>query len=175
MSGSARRETAAGSASGSAITAATSMASASASAGVDWGALPIPRVLGLLYTRERARPLTVVESNILVVGELDSEVRNGGFGQYFYNHGAHANLAYDALRATGLHEHGAVYARAHAVFPKGVPTETNARIEAVTGVSDSVMQGWNLRFDEWMSASKKVTVAEALAKYIAAHARELEP
>jgi hypothetical protein len=72
------------------------------------------------------------------VWELESQVNNGGFGQYFFNSDsdiiAHAPAA---LRAIGAQKCAALVERAlRLVFPSDPPTEHNARLELLDALDD---------------------------------------
>lgn len=57
-----------------------------------------------------------------LVEELEAQVNNGGFDQYFFNSsGGNAAATLDALDAVGAHKTAAIVRRACARFPGGMP------------------------------------------------------
>ncbi len=57
-----------------------------------------------------------------LVEELEAQVNNGGFDQYFFNSsGGNAAATIEALDALGAHKTAAIVRRACAKFPGGMP------------------------------------------------------
>lgn len=66
--------------------------------------------------------LTDTERHLLAVQELQGEVNNGGFDQYFFNSsGNDAEVALAGLKAMGANASASLLERAMAVFPGGKP------------------------------------------------------
>jgi hypothetical protein len=64
-----------------------------------------------------------------LVGELEAEVNNGGFDQFFFNSaGDEAAETIEALEVIGAHRTAAILRRACATFPGAMPpTDRDAR------------------------------------------------
>jgi uncharacterized protein DUF4375 len=64
-----------------------------------------------------------------LVGELEAEVNNGGFDQFFFNSaGDNASKTIEALEVIGAQKTAAIVRRACAKFPSGMPpADRNAR------------------------------------------------
>jgi hypothetical protein len=59
-----------------------------------------------------------------LIGDLEREVNNGGFDQFFFNPpGGNAPATIEALEAVGAHKTAAIVRRACARFPGGMPPE----------------------------------------------------
>ena len=57
-----------------------------------------------------------------LIGDLEREVNNGGFDQFFFNPpGGNAPGTIEALEAVGAHKTAAIVRRACARFPGGMP------------------------------------------------------
>jgi hypothetical protein len=81
-----------------------------------------------------------------LVNELEAEVNNGGFDQYFFNSsGDNASAAIEALEAIGARKTAEILRTACARFPGGMPpADRNARqallLEVVSPDSDAFEQ-----------------------------------
>jgi hypothetical protein len=84
-----------------------------------------------------------------VIWELESEVNNGGFAQYFANSsGDTAVHAEGALRAIGAQRAADIVAKAVALIPGGPPsTDRDARERQIDGASPEVHSAWE-RLDQ---------------------------
>jgi len=72
-----------------------------------------------------------------LIGQLEAEVNNGGFDQFFFNSaGDRTEETISALEAMGAKRTSAIIRRATAKFPNGVvPTDRNKRQDALEKVS----------------------------------------
>lgn len=72
-----------------------------------------------------------------VIDQLEVEINNGGFDQYFYNSpGGDAHIALEALTLIGAHHTAAILKDAMARFPGGAPAiERNARQAQLAEIS----------------------------------------
>jgi hypothetical protein len=72
-----------------------------------------------------------------LVEELEAEINNGGFDQYFFNtSGGNASAAIEALRAIGANTTASILERAVQMFPGGsAPPERGARQDLLAQVS----------------------------------------
>lgn len=67
--------------------------------------------------------LTKTEQAFVLVWELEAEVNNGGFSQYFFNRGGgHALATIAALEAIGAHATSQILRRAVRLFGQGGPS-----------------------------------------------------
>lgn len=81
------------------------------------------------------------ERVLLCVAELEIEVNNGGFSQYYFNcAGAHANLLPQALHTIGAPETAQIVTKANAVLGKEIPKDIAARQNLIDGLSDEKEQ-----------------------------------
>lgn len=68
------------------------------------------------------------ERTLMAVHELEAQVNNGGFDQFYDNRsGDLANITPEALRAIGAHRTADIVETANAVFGASVPTEWSKR------------------------------------------------
>ena len=79
------------------------------------------------------RDLTRPEQAVKLIWELEAEVNNGGFSQYYFNSaGDHANEAVFALLAIGAKACAEIVGRANQAWSLGpVPTDREVRMEAI--------------------------------------------
>lgn len=105
----------------------------------------------LQETAERdPESLTPAERTFLAVWELEAEVNNGGFDQYYFNSaGDRAREAAAALLAIRAEKAAAIVERANAVFAGGVPLDRDARQEVL---SDRLEEGVFEELDEALLA-----------------------
>lgn len=119
--------------------------------------------------------LTEGEKVILFVENLEREVNNGGFDQFFFNSsGNYAHETLDALKRIGANEIAGLLAKAIAVWPDAtVPNNETLRREQHERISDHKRAIWNA-CDEVFYQSKEY-LAELLVDYINAHLDEFKP
>ena len=91
------------------------------------------------------------DQTLLVVWELEAEVNNGGFEQYFFNSaGDLARDAPSALRRIGASKMADVVEAANATFgPKGPPANREARqsqLESLVDTDESMFDAFDQRF-----------------------------
>lgn len=101
-----------------------------------------------VWAREREHGyagLTGPERVFLCVWNLEAEVNNGGFGQYFDNSaGDHAAATPAALRSLGADEMAELVERAMALFgPAGPPADREARWAAMESLPDGIREEWS--------------------------------
>ena len=66
--------------------------------------------------------LSPAERVFRAIWDLESDVNNGGFDQYFFNNsGDTAFAVVEALEAIGAHEAARIVAKANGVFPRSAP------------------------------------------------------
>jgi hypothetical protein len=77
---------------------------------------------------ERFSELSPSEKVFILVWELEAEVNNGGFHQFFFNSaGDRAGATAAALRSIGAKRAADIVDRATSSFPKGVPADRSVR------------------------------------------------
>lgn len=90
--------------------------------------------------------LTPGRRAIRLVADVDMEVNNGGFDQYYLNSsGDGAILAPAALRAFGFDKVAALVEQANSVFPKGKgpPQSRETRLNMLDSLSETATDKWN--------------------------------
>ena len=81
--------------------------------------------------------LSDAQRSLVAVGELRTEVNNGGFDQYFFNSGGDlAPIAMDAARQAGIAALAEIIDRALAVFGPGYRTNRDQRQAALEAMAD---------------------------------------
>jgi hypothetical protein len=95
--------------------------------------------------------LTEPEGVFLRVWNLEGEVNNGGFAQYFENSaGDYAAGTPDALRSVGATEMAALIEQAMQPFgPSGPPADRNARAKAIDALPASARELWSQLDDQF--------------------------
>src|SRR5262245_26824721 len=79
---------------------------------------------------ERFADLSPSEQVFILVWEVEAEVNNGGFNQFFFNSaGDRASATVAALRTIGAERMASIVDRANASFPDGPPVDRSIRQE----------------------------------------------
>ena len=106
------------------------------------------------------------------IWEVESEVNNGGFSQYFGNSSAGtASFVVEALRTIGAPGTADICERAIAVaFPSGLPVSDNAIRSAGGDFSDEVLDKLESLDREFLSYPHDLT--ELLFAYVSEHPEE---
>jgi hypothetical protein len=88
--------------------------------------------------------LTEAEKRLCAVYELEGQVGNGGFDQYFFNSsGGNAEMALVGLKDMGAADAAAILERAMAVFPGGKPpTDRKSRWKAMDRIASRSAPAW---------------------------------
>lgn len=87
---------------------------------------------------------------VVLADQLDGEVNNGGFDQYFLNSsGDGAALAPAALRLLGQEKVAQMVERANAQFPGGPPADRNLRLIQMKILPEQARQVWSALDDEF--------------------------
>ena len=104
--------------------------------------------------------------------EVEAEVNNGGFSQYFVNSGAEsAHFVVDALRMIGAPKTADICQRAiAAAFPAGLPKSDEAIRAAAADFSDNVLETLEPIDQEFYSYPHNLT--DLLFAYVSAHPEE---
>ena len=118
--------------------------------------------------RRRSEPHRVFTA----VFELEAEVNNGGFEQFFSNSaGEMWDAIAPALRTIGAPKMAALSAAAVALFPGGPPPAgLSARRKAVSRASDEVLGEWGRLDQEFLAYPENLT--ELLFDYVQRHPKE---
>ena|SRR6478752_2004091 len=93
--------------------------------------------------------LSPQERVFVVVWELEADLNNGGFNQYFFNsHSDHVAAVPDALRAIGAPKTAAIVERAIETFPNGAPPDRATRQELLEEIDaeNGVFEGLDEEF-----------------------------
>jgi len=119
---------------------------------------------------ELSRPEQVFRS----VWDLESDVNNGGFDQYYWNSsGDTAFAAVDALVEISAHATAAIVTRAHEAFPGGAPSkDQSTRQELVEAITAEAEGRWESLDSEFCRYPDDLT--ELLFRYVKRHASSIE-
>jgi hypothetical protein len=107
--------------------------------------------------------------------ELEMEVNNGGFDQYYWNSpGDHALETVDALRELGAGHTASLLVSANAAFgPEGPSRDRDDRGKQMDGLPGSAKESWSeldRAFDEYRD-----NLSALAAAYIRAHRSDFSP
>lgn len=113
--------------------------------------------------------LNPVQQNYLAVWEIDAEVRNGGFLQYFSNsYGAHVYVALRALNAMNAHAAARIVEEAIAAFGAGgVPADRNQRNDVLSTLIPTDQSPFDALDGRWYADEDHLLVR--LARYAMEH------
>jgi hypothetical protein len=96
--------------------------------------------------------LSPSEQTFILIWELEAEVNNGGFNQFFFNSaGDHANKTAAALRSIGAEHAASIVDRATSLFPNGPPADRSTRqgiLDAIDPDTD-LFEGLNREFYQY--------------------------
>jgi len=106
------------------------------------------------------------------VWALESEVNNGGFSQYFFNHSAEtASFIVEALHSIGALNTANICTRAIvSAFPMGLPQNREAISEMAADFSDEVLQKLEMLDAEFYAYPDNLT--ELLFTYVSVYPQE---
>jgi hypothetical protein len=119
--------------------------------------------------------LTPGERVAFHVDELEREINNGGFAQFFGNaSGAHVPETIAALEEIGARRMAALVREALAHFPGGVPPADQAeRGTALDGVADDVRAAWTDLDDRFCAYPDDLTAL--MRRYVEGHRGQFRP
>jgi hypothetical protein len=119
--------------------------------------------------QDEGRTLNASESAIVYVRQLEAEVSNGGFDQYFFNSsGDHAAEALAGLELIGARQTAAIARRAIAFFGEGGPSrDREARWKQMDEWSESQKASLNALDDEFYEYPDPI--ADLAMEYCLAH------
>ena len=84
---------------------------------------------------ERFSDLSASERVFILAWEVEAEVNNGGFNQFFFNSaGDRASATAAALRAIGAERMASIVDRANSLFPEGPPADRSVRQNFLEGI-----------------------------------------
>ena len=120
----------------------------------DGAAIDLFKVSEAVWARESRHGingLTDPEKVFLRVWNLEAEVNNGGFAQYFENSaGNYAVGTPDALRSVGAPEMASLVEQAMQTFgPSGPPADRDARAKAIQALPASARESWDQLDDQF--------------------------
>jgi Domain of unknown function (DUF4375) len=124
-----------------------------------------------LLKEEFARQ-TVPQKVFSAIWELESEVNNGGFSQYFVNSSAETTpFIVEALKTVGAREAAAICERAIlAAFPAEIPSSEQAIRSAAVDFPDEVLNQLENLDQEFFSYPDDLT--DLLFRYVSKHPDE---
>lgn len=94
--------------------------------------------------------LSPARRTVILVNEVDSEINNGGFDQYYLNSsGGGALLAPDALRALGLKDVAKLVESANKQFPGGPSPVREAILAQMDALPESAASAWQRLDDKY--------------------------
>ncbi len=116
--------------------------------------------------------LTEGEKVVLFIENLEREVNNGGFDQFFFNSsGNYAHETLKALEQIGSIEIKTLLSKAMAVWPNNnVPKEQITRREQQLQLSESAQEKWNTLDEEFYHSQEYI--AQLLINYIETHKKQ---
>lgn len=120
---------------------------------------------------DRFNTLTEGQRAVYVLHWVQSEVRNGGFEQLYYNStGRFAALAPAAARQVGADEYAAVFARANSLFsPDGaVPEQAGRRRQALRDVLGERRDELDAIEDDFFALLRGTDIYDHLGRYVLA-------
>ncbi|MBX3414053.1 MAG: DMP19 family protein [Pirellulales bacterium] len=117
--------------------------------------------------------LTRPEQVFFGVWELEAEVNNGGFDQYFYNSsGDHAFAIVDVLNEINAHQAAAIVRQAISVFNGGMFSRESAkRQEQLLALSEDAEEEFDSLDEEFFEYPDNLT--ELLYAYVRQHQSEI--
>jgi Domain of unknown function (DUF4375) len=124
------------------------------------------------FGKEDFTSQTVPQTVFSALWEVESEVNNGGFSQYFVNSSAEsAHFVVDALNMIGAPKTADICERAIATaFPAGLPQSEEAIRSAAADFSDEVLEKLEPLNEEFFSYPHNL--ADLLFAYVSEHPDE---
>ena len=124
------------------------------------------------FGKEEFASQTVPQKVFSALWDVESEVNNGGFSQYFVNSSAEsAHFVTDALRMIGAPKTADICERAiAAAFPTGLPPTEEAIRSAAADFSDDVLEKLEPLDQEFFSYPHNLT--DLLFTYVSQHPEE---
>ena len=85
------------------------------------------------------------QKDIVIINELEMEINNGGFNQYYWNSsGNYANEVVNSLSKIGAYKTAEIVKTANLEFPNGiVPKDRGKRIEILNLIEEKSNKKWN--------------------------------
>jgi hypothetical protein len=116
--------------------------------------------------------LTYSEKIFFLCQELEREVNNGGFHQFFFNSsGGRCQETPNALRQIGAPHTASIVAQAMALFEHSLPADMQKRREYLEGVcSDAIMQSLEQLDNEFFAYKENLT--EIHYRFVTEHRAE---
>ncbi len=113
-----------------------------------------------------AKSLTPAEATFVRVWELEAEVNNGGFSQFYFNSaGDHAASTVDALEEIGAGRTAEIVRAANSVFPGAAPpSDTYERqdlLEALGESGEEKLETWDGEFFKYQD-----NLSELLCRFV---------
>ncbi len=119
----------------------------------------------------RFSALSPFEQVFILVWEVEAEVNNGGFNQFFFNSaGDRANDTASALRAIGAHRAASIVDKATSMFPEGPPLDRSTR-QGILKVIDPEVELFDVVNQEFYKYPDDLSAL--LHKFVIAHRSEI--
>jgi uncharacterized protein DUF4375 len=127
------------------------------------------------FGKEDFKSQSLPQKVFSAIWEVESEVNNGGFAQYFLNSSAEsASFVVEALETLGAPETVNICERAiQAAFPTGLPHSVAAIRSAAASFSDEVLAALEPLNDDFFSYPHNLT--DLLFAYVSQHPEEFGP
>lgn len=111
---------------------------------------------------------------VILLDELEREVNNGGFDQYYLNSsGDGAALAPESLRMMGYDVFADLVQRANAQFPEGPPADRNQRLRVMDSLGPEAAKVWHgLDLEFYATTGTSTGNIGEVAHFILNHATE---
>ena len=121
---------------------------------------------------ENLGKLTKPQKYFLFIDDLEGEVNNGGFNQYYFNSsGANSLEVIDALNAIGAFKTSLIVKKANEQFPGGVaPKDRKKRITLESEIEDKANPVWEKCDEDFFKYEDNID--ELLIKYVKEHKSE---
>lgn len=125
-----------------------------------------------IYERKGIKGLSKPQLYYFVLWELDAEVRNGGFSQYYFNSsGELAIYAVEAAEAVGASKLAGIIQKANDLFgKKGPDADRIKRMEQLSKVELKVLEALD---SQYYKCSERLS--ELLPRFAASHAEVFKP
>ena len=108
---------------------------------------------------EKIEKLNSSQRVLLIVQNLEREINNGGFHQFYWNSsGDYANETVDALNKIGAEKTAGIVNKANSEFPKGiVPSDRQKRWSKMKLISENSKTNWDKCNDEFYKYQDNLT------------------
>jgi hypothetical protein len=94
---------------------------------------------------EEMGKLNSSQKTLVIIGNLEREINNGGFNQFYWNSsGNYANETVESLKKIGAEKLAEIVNKANSEFPNGiVPKKREKRIKILNLIQEKSAENWN--------------------------------